>query len=161
MPVTPPTKCSEFGCKNPCEKGKSLCVDHAPSILISKERHDFNKKYKISAWDSIRQRQLSTMPLCQACLINKQVNQASHVDHVFPWRQIGEFAFRKNVFQSLCPECHGVKSGLEKKGIFRHYLKDDVRDYSVHDYQKVLYENATATDNWIHSQPVHLERTSV
>ena len=44
-----------------------------------------------------------------------------------------------------------VKSALEKKGIFRHYLPDKAKDYSINDYQRILYENASATDNWLYS----------
>ena len=76
------------------------------------------------------------------------INMASHVDHLFAWKAIGEHAFMHNVFQSLCPECHGVKSGLEKKGIFRHFVKPEPIDYQVGDYQRVVddYASSTQTD---------------
>jgi 5-methylcytosine-specific restriction endonuclease McrA len=71
--------------------------------------------------------------LCAACLIDGRITAASHVDHVFPWAVIGDHAFTRNLWQSLCPECHGVKSGLEKRGVFRHYA-DKAHDYGVQDY---------------------------
>ena len=53
-----------------------------------------------------------------------------------------------NVFQSLCPECHGVKSALEKKGVFRHYVQPEVIDYELSDYKKVLENHeSTSTTN--------------
>jgi hypothetical protein len=70
-------------------------------------------------------------------LIDKQITSANHVDHVFPWTAIGEHAFRRNLFQSLCETHHGVKSGLEKKGIFRYYL-DPIKDYTTEDYAYVM-----------------------
>lgn len=137
MPSIPKTQCAEYQCKAPSIKGSVYCVDHAPAQKTSEARQAFSAHYKTSAWLSIRKRQLSIQPLCQACLINGHVTQANHVDHVFPWSAVGEHAFRRNLFQSLCETHHGVKSGLEKKGIFRHYL-DTIKDYTTQDYSYVM-----------------------
>jgi len=110
--------------------------------MVTQDRREFNRKYSDSAWDSIRTRQLSTQPLCQSCLVDSRVTQANHVDHVFPWRQLGNYAFRQNVFQSLCAECHGIKTGMERKGVFLHYLKGEVKEYCIHDYREI-YESTT------------------
>jgi 5-methylcytosine-specific restriction protein A len=133
MPSIPKTQCAEYQCKAESIKGSIYCVDHAPTLKTSEDRKAFSAHYKTSAWQSIRNRQLSTQPLCQACLIDKQITSANHVDHVFPWSAIGEQAFKRNIFQSLCETHHGVKSGLEKKGVYRHYL-EAVKDYTKQDY---------------------------
>jgi 5-methylcytosine-specific restriction endonuclease McrA len=146
MPTFPPNKCTEFGCKLLCAKGKSVCADHAPKIKANDNRKQFNKMYAMIAWDSVRGRVLSEQPLCQSCLFNGHVNMASHVDHLFAWRIIGEHAFMHNVFQSLCPECHGIKSALEKKGVFRHYVQPDIIDYQLSDYRKVLENHESSTE---------------
>ena len=101
--------------------------------------------YAMIAWDSVRQRVLSENPLCVSCNCLGYVNMASHVDHLFAWRAIGEHAFMHYVFQPLCPECHGIKSALEKKGIFRHYIQPEPIDYELGDYQRVIDEYATST----------------
>lgn len=145
MPTFPTDRCSEFGCKMPCAKGKSLCEAHAPKRKVDDNRKQFNKMYAMIAWDSVRQRVLSQNPLCVSCQSLGFVNMASHVDHLFAWRAIGEHAFMHNVFQSLCPECHGIKSALEKKGIFRHYVQPEPIDYELVDYQRVLDEYASST----------------
>jgi 5-methylcytosine-specific restriction endonuclease McrA len=44
------------------------------------------------------------------------VRAANVVDHVFPWRSIGAHAFRANRWQSLCAECHSVKTASEQRG---------------------------------------------
>lgn len=137
MPSIPTEQCAEYQCKAPSIKGSVYCTEHAPIKKTTIERKAFNKHYNNSAWLSIRSRQLSIQPLCQACLIDNQVTSANHVDHVFPWAVIGEHAFRRNWFQSLCETHHGVKSGLEKKGIFRHYL-DTIKDYTTQDYSYVM-----------------------
>lgn len=59
------------------------------------------------------------------------VRAASVVDHVWPWRAIGPHAFRANRMQSLCPECHSVKTALEQRGVCREF---GVRDWSLADY---------------------------
>jgi hypothetical protein len=66
-------------------------------------------------------------------LIDERITAANHVDHVFPWAAIGDHAFTRNLWQSLCAECHGVKSGLEKRGLFRHYVSP-IKDYALQDY---------------------------
>ena len=66
---------------------------------------------------------------------------AKHVDHVFPWRQIGKQAFLRNIFQSLCHECHSYKSGQEKRGVFEHYTTEGVETRTVDDYALRVREN--------------------
>jgi 5-methylcytosine-specific restriction endonuclease McrA len=148
MPTFPKDQCSEFGCKLPCAKGKSLCETHAPKKKVDDNRKQFNKMYSKIGWDSIRKLVLSKTPLCNSCQCNGHVNMASHVDHLFAWSAIGEHAFMRNIFQPLCPECHGIKSALEKKGIFRHYVQPQPIDYELGDYQRVIqdYENGTKTN---------------
>ena len=133
MPSIPSSQCAHYQCKAPSVKGSVYCIEHAPTKQASKTRQAFNSPYKTAAWAAIRARQLSTSPLCAACLIDGRITAASHVDHVFPWAVIGDHAFTRNLWQSLCPECHGVKSGLEKRGVFRHYT-DKAHDYTAHDY---------------------------
>jgi 5-methylcytosine-specific restriction endonuclease McrA len=140
MPSIPKTQCAEYQCKAPSIKGSVYCVEHAPIVKTSQDRKTFSAHYNTSAWLSIRKRQLSIQPLCQACLLDGQVTSANHVDHVFPWSAIGEHAFGCNLFQSLCETHHGVKSGLEKKGIFRYYL-DPIKDYTTEDYAYIMLNN--------------------
>lgn len=137
MPIMPRHQCDEYQCKAPSIKGSRYCESHTPSKTATVERKTFNAQYNTAKWQSIRARQLSTNPLCAACMTDGRITAASHVDHVFPWQAIGEHAFIRNLFQSLCPECHGIKSGLEKRGIFRHYLAK-VHDYTAQDYAYVM-----------------------
>lgn len=133
MPSIPSSQCDEFQCKAPSVKGSRYCMAHTPSKAPTIERRAFNAQYKSAAWEKIRVRQLSACPLCAACLLEGRITQANHVDHVYPWAAIGLQAFTLNLFQSLCAECHGIKSGLEKRGVFRHYT-DKARDFTVQDY---------------------------
>lgn len=137
MPSIPSSQCDQYQCKAHSIKGSRFCEVHTPSKTLSIDRQSFNAPYKTAAWEKIRARQLSTNPLCAACLIDGRITQANHVDHVFAWAAIGPAAFSRNIWQSLCAECHGIKSGLEKRGIYRHY-RDKAHDYALADYQYVL-----------------------
>jgi 5-methylcytosine-specific restriction protein A len=137
MPTIPRDQCSSYRCKAASIKGSVFCVEHAPIQKTSKGRQEFNALYKKAAWSSIRARQLSANPLCAACLVEDRITLANHVDHLFAWAAIGEHAFTRNLFQSLCAECHGIKSGLEKRGIFRHYTQKP-HDYTIEDYSYVM-----------------------
>jgi 5-methylcytosine-specific restriction enzyme A len=133
MPSSPAPQCDEYQCKAHSVKGSRYCLAHTPTKAPTIERQAFNAQYKSAAWAAIRTRQLSACPLCAACLIDGRITQANHVDHVYPWAAIGPHAFTRNLFQSLCAQCHGTKSALEKRGVFRHYT-DKAQDYTAQDY---------------------------
>lgn len=107
----------------------------------SAKRKEVNAQYNSALWQRLRVIQLSKQPLCQACIVRGKVTQATVVDHLFPWNQIGKEAFVANAFQSLCPECHSVKTGLEQQGIFRYYT-DPPKDYGLQDWRSVVFDRA-------------------
>jgi 5-methylcytosine-specific restriction protein A len=139
MPTVPRPQCDHYQCKAQSVKGSRFCEGHTPSKAPTIERQAFNSNYKTAAWERIRVRQLSGDPLCMACKLEGRITQANHVDHVFPWAAIGPHAFTRNLFQSLCPECHGQKSGLEKRGVYRHYTAPP-RDYTAQDYTHAIMQ---------------------
>jgi 5-methylcytosine-specific restriction protein A len=132
MPYAPYNSiCRELGCKNARSKLNSFCLDHG-GLQHTNDGKD--NAYNNPAWRTIRRAQLSKQPLCQSCLTKGMVNSAKHIDHVFPWRHIGEHAFINNIFQSLCHECHSYKTGQERKGAFIHYIGDKEKIFSIADY---------------------------
>jgi len=102
------------------------------------ETRESNSAYQTPAWRTVRQRQLSIQPLCQACLSRGRVEAANHVDHVFAWKHIGKHAFLRNIFQSLCHADHSHKTGLEKQGIYVHYTAEGEKAYTIGDYGYVM-----------------------
>lgn len=140
MPTIPSNpKCSTLGCKQPRTKFSSLCLEHGGRDTYNHRKYnntDQRKaaadKYNTTQWRTLRQIQLSTYPICAGCKADGIITPASHVDHIFPWNQIGEHAFTHNLYQSLCPSCHTSKTQLEQQGIFRAYGD---RDYGVEDYR--------------------------
>ena len=132
MPYAPfNSLCREFGCKQPRSKLNSFCIDHGGK---NHSGTGDSNVYSDPAWRTIRRGQLSKQPLCQSCLCKGHVSSAVHVDHIFPWRQIGQHAFLNNIFQSLCHECHSYKTGQERKGTFIHYIGDEEKIFSIADY---------------------------
>ena len=145
MPSIPKfTKCLDLGCKNDRSKFNAYCMDHGGRDTFDYKRYNSSDKRKIGLekyqsrqWRKMRQIQLSQHPLCAACLSDGKITPALHIDHLFPWGLVGDIAFTNNVFQSLCPSCHSIKTTLEQRGTYRHYTIP-VRDYRIEDYQRIV-----------------------
>jgi len=138
MPTVPKqSKCAHLACQNSRSKMNTYCLDHGGRDYTKHIKRDIGKGlYASTAWQSIRRNQLSTQPLCQSCLLKGKVEMAKVVDHLFAWSQIGEEAFRYNIFQSLCAECHSVKTNIEQKGLYRLYGDKEI-DYLISDYKRI------------------------
>jgi hypothetical protein len=137
MPTTPTSiKCNQLGCKNDKAHLGGYCLTHGGRTYDrSKQQRD--SVYHTKYWHRTRKHQLSIQPLCQGCLLLNKVVQGSHVDHLFAWRKLSEEAFKLNVLQSLCNNCHSHKTSLEQQGIYRHYSKTAI-DYELLDYGRVV-----------------------
>ena len=114
--------------------------------IDTQARKEFNSLYQTAFWKNKRVQQLSINPLCQACLKVGRVTQANHIDHVFSWNTLGRDAFYNNLFQSLCPECHSHKTGLEKQGIYRCYI-GETKDYALHEYKFIVGSTPSHASN--------------
>lgn len=137
MPTYPRNhQCSELGCKEPRSRLNSFCMSHGGKDNLTVR--DTDAAYQSPAWRTLRRRQLSIQPLCQACLSRGRVEIAAHVDHLFAWKQIGQHAFLRNVFQSLCHADHSHKTQLEKQGRYIHYTPDGEKEYEATDYAYVV-----------------------
>jgi 5-methylcytosine-specific restriction protein A len=136
--VPKPNQCSHLGCHEPRFRHYAYCEVHGgTAVRMSKKRVEQMGMYNNRTWERHRTTQLYKQPLCQACLTSGIVRSATTIDHVFPWSGIGKEYFYHNIFQSLCTECHSVKTALEQKGIIRHYV-DPVKDYTIDDAKVVI-----------------------
>jgi 5-methylcytosine-specific restriction protein A len=153
MPTVPNRrKCQSLGCKNEKAKFGGYCIHHGGTNTFPSKKYNlaYGRKeaiarYQSKHWRQLRQIQLSTHPMCAGCLSAGIITPAEQVDHLFPWQQINEQAFFRNIFQSLCLECHSSKTGMEKAGVFRLYGKPSI-DYRIGDYQYVVMTDALAHD---------------
>lgn len=143
MPTVPKqTKCAYLGCNNPRSLVNTYCEGHGGKGYNSTaERKKSNALYKTALWQKLRIQQLSRQPMCQACILDNKITQATEVDHLFPWSQIGRHAFTLNIFQSLCRSHHTDKTWLERQGIFRHYKEPAPNDFGLADYKRLLMPN--------------------
>jgi len=137
MPTVPrQEKCAHLGCKEHRSRLNTYCMNHGGLDNLAYRETD--SLYSSARWRTIRQTQISRQPLCQSCLLNGRVEVAKHIDHVFPWKAIGEGAFSLNLMQSLCLECHSHKTALERQGICLHYAPEGVVQYRLEDYPMVI-----------------------
>lgn len=143
MPTVPTNgKCASLGCPNPRTKYSVYCLGHGGRDTQlnyrNEERDRAHRFYLTAQWAKVRARQLSIQPICQACLTRTIITPATEVDHVFPWRRIGEQAFYLNRFQSLCHDCHSHKTQQEQKDIIMSYANGIATTYRLSDYQSVI-----------------------
>lgn len=132
------TKCDALRCKAERLNGSAYCEAHGGKPRFTAQRRENNAPYKSAAWAAMRAAQLSMQPLCQCCKLSGRITQAVHVDHVIAWRAVGEFAFKRAKLQSLCPNCHSLKTSLEATGVFRHYTEAGPIDYTAQDYMRLM-----------------------
>jgi 5-methylcytosine-specific restriction protein A len=136
------TQCSHLGCKNPKTRFSGYCLEHGGRdtqlTYRSEERDKAHAFYLTAQWKRHRIVQLSGHPLCASCFSRGIITPATEVDHVFPWRQIGSHSFYRNLFQSLCHDCHSHKTQEERKGRVMHYTNEIVMTYRVDDYHRVV-----------------------
>jgi 5-methylcytosine-specific restriction enzyme A len=139
MPTIPRySLCAELGCKNPRYLKSTFCEQHGGKRFIkNKNKHERDSLYHTTQWQSLRVIQLSQFPLCAGCESRGKVVSATVVDHIFPWVQIGEEAFFRNIYQSLCVYCHNYKTQLERKGIYRRFGAPTI-DYTRTDYMTAV-----------------------
>lgn len=138
MPTVPTSsKCSMLGCRGQRSKMNSFCADHGGKDNAEVRATD--SVYQTAFWKATRMVQLTRQPMCQACLVRGKVSEAKHVDHLFPWRKVGGQSFKKNIFQSLCAECHSYKTGQEKHGNVLHFTTDGIKEYKVEQYKQVVF----------------------
>jgi 5-methylcytosine-specific restriction protein A len=151
MPTVPkPTQCQMLGCKEHRAKYGAYCLQHGGTNAYPSKRWNITNgrkeaiaMYKSRHWQSMRAAQLSAHPLCVGCLSGGIVSQATQVDHLFPWQQIGDHAFFRNIFQSLCASCHASKTGMEKHDQCRRYGAP-TEVFRVADYERVMRERFDA-----------------
>jgi 5-methylcytosine-specific restriction endonuclease McrA len=81
----------------------------------SEEAAQYRRLYKLARWRSIRRHQLVTHPLCEWCLEQEIVTEATEVHHAKPHR--GDLAlFWSGPFISTCKPCHSSRGQREDLG---------------------------------------------
>jgi 5-methylcytosine-specific restriction endonuclease McrA len=93
----------------------------AHSVVASSPMPKLTKKvdrgsrdwYQLQCWRKTRRHQLMVQPLCEQCRREGRITVATEVDHVRPHG--GDWVeFRTGALQSLCRDCHQVKTQRER-----------------------------------------------
>ena len=66
-------------------------------------------------WKAVRNRKISTTPLCEHCLADGRHTAAEQVDHIRGIQARPDLAFTMSNLQSLCVPCHARKSARERR----------------------------------------------
>ena len=120
MPRIAPKICALPGCYRTATHPDKYCESHKQqeykwknkgSNWGNKSRHERGYGWK---WEKIRKFVLKRdMHLCQVCLAEGKYTPANQVDHIKPKAKGGNDD--ANNLQSICKQCHGVKTALESK----------------------------------------------
>ena len=70
--------------------------------------------YKTALWQRVRREQLQREPLCRHCKEAGIIRPAAHVDHIIPISKGGEWFPGPDGLQSLCAECHSIKTAKDE-----------------------------------------------
>ena len=112
VPYKPKTPCSHPGC--PKLTATRFCPEHEKQGNKHYEKHQRDpaaKKRYGRAWKRIRDRYISTHPLCEQCEKYGKVTPAQEVHHIRPLSQGGTHDFDN--LMSLCTSCHSEITARE------------------------------------------------
>lgn len=115
MPYKPKQYCKSPGCNQLVDSG--YCEKHkqpATQQEIDRHSHD-NKVYGNTTWRRLRRIKLNANPLCEICLRDNKIVQASQVDHIIPVKVQPELKLVYENLQSLCETHHSQKTREENK----------------------------------------------
>ena len=105
MPHKPKRPCSFPGC--PRLTDARYCEEHAKQEAQRYERYDrdpaIRRRYG-RAWKRIRDRYISTHPLCEKCFERGVFTTAEEIHHILPLAQGGTHA--EENLMALCKPCH-------------------------------------------------------
>lgn len=81
------------------------------------KRNEYHHLYNTTRWRKIREQQLRKEPLCEMCLQDRRIENATVCDHVEPHKGDVE-KFYAGPFQSLCKVHHdSAKAIQESRGV--------------------------------------------
>ena len=116
MPSKPKKPCAYSGCPN--LTNDKYCDNHSylnkeDALRYNKHRRDprSNKRYG-RAWKRIRDKYISSHPLCESCQKAGRLTPAAEVHHKLPLTQGG--THQADNLMSLCHSCHMKIHGESK-----------------------------------------------
>jgi len=92
-------------------------MPHKPSTKQAKTNKQYSNGsaanfYSSSAWLKLRNYKRSINPICEHCIKVNLITPFHTIDHIKPISEGGEALDLSNL-QSLCKQCHAIKTGKE------------------------------------------------
>ena len=113
MPKSAPRPCTQARCTKYATKG-GRCEDHQHKAWLSSEGKTSSQRGYGYKWQKLRTLVLKRdKHLCIECLKQGIYTKAQHVDHILNKAQCGDDNL--NNLQSLCYNCHKIKTAEEAK----------------------------------------------
>ena len=117
MPNKPLHPCSHPGCINLTRE--KYCDQHKKTQqkrTYDTKRGTASQRGYDFRWQQYRISFLRIHPLCAECERNGIITPASIVDHIRPHKGDMKLFWDKNNHQSLCEQCHNIKTASEDGG---------------------------------------------
>lgn len=117
MPSKPPRPCRYPGCPELTADPTRYCDAHLKLTRRhqDRERGSSTERGYDGRWRRYRKTYLAEHPLCVICLAKdpEVIREATMVDHIVPHKGDMKLFWDPKNHQSLCTECHGVKTAKE------------------------------------------------
>lgn len=119
MPGRNKTPCSKPGCPELVKVGQTYCEKHRKERHKRYDKRKRDKKkskfYSSGRWRKLRNKKLKTDPLCEYCLEDDIVTEATEVDHIIPIDARWDLRLSWDNLKSACHSCHMKKTREDKK----------------------------------------------
>jgi len=117
-PHKPLIPCKKQGCPNLTNHPRGYCPQH---IALKYKEEDKNrlsstKRGYDNRWRKARLGFLRAHPLCEECLKEGIIVEATVVDHIIPHEGVPSLFWDESNWQSLCKMHHDIKTATEDRG---------------------------------------------
>nr|DAW52044.1 MAG TPA: HNH endonuclease [Caudoviricetes sp.] len=103
--------CREAGCNEFALERSCYCEKHNREIIpFQKAKRSNENLYQTSTWRALRKAHIQQQ---QPCCVRCGTNESLTVDHIIPPRGSEALFFDVDNLQTLCRECHRVKTAQE------------------------------------------------
>jgi 5-methylcytosine-specific restriction protein A len=120
-PFRAKTICNKPGCGKLTDDG-AYCEAHKQyrRQIADAKRENSSKRLYNYAWQKARKYYLQRNPLCRTCKKQGITKQANVVDHIIPHKGDYDLFWDEDNWQSMCKECHDIKTAREDGAFGRH-----------------------------------------
>jgi 5-methylcytosine-specific restriction enzyme A len=113
MPTRSPHFCLHPGCRTLTVD--AYCMEHAPLHQYTDNRENATARGYDNRWRALRDRYISTHPLCERCDMAGKTVMADVVHHIRPIDEGGPRLDARNLM-ALCRDCHEEIHGRKREG---------------------------------------------